>query len=705
ETFVKDGEKGDPGEQGPQGPQGEKGEQGTPGTPGQDGQDGKSILAKTERGTKADETGKDRPGTWVIVHEDANNNGQVDPGEREISREFIFDGTDGNNGTDGTSVTAKTERGKENPADPNSPSGSWIRVYKVNPDGSQGDLISETFVKDGEKGDPGEQGPQGPQGEKGEQGTPGTPGQDGQDGKSSYVHVVNGPNEAGESGSWIITYFDKNGDGQFTSDEIVSTEFVADGKDGKDGKSVLATTERGTKADETGKERPGTWVIVHEDANNNGQVDPGEREISREFIFDGTDGKDGKTPIVESKRVEKDPNDPNSESGVKIIVRDPESKEIIKETFVKDGEKGEKGEQGAPGTPGQDGQDGKDGKSSYVHVVNGPNEAGESGSWIITYFDKNGDSQFTSDEIVSTEFVADGKDGQDGKDGKSVLATTERGTKADETGKDRPGTWVIVHEDANNNGQVDPGEREISREFIFDGTNGTDGKTPLVESERVEKDPNNPNSESGVKIIVRDPESKEIIKETFVKDGEKGEKGEQGAPGTPGQDGQDGRDGKSVLAKTERGTKADESGKDRPGTWVIVHEDTNNNGQVDPGEREISREFIFDGTNGTDGKDGETPIVESERIEKDPNDPNSESGVKIIVRDPETNDIIKETFVKDGEKGDPGERGEQGPQGPQGEKGEQGTPGQDGQDGRDGKSVLAKTERGTKADETGKDRP
>ncbi|MDK6680809.1 hypothetical protein QP248_10315, partial [Aerococcus sp. UMB8608] len=85
----------------------------------------------------------------------------VDPGEREISREFIFDGTDGNNGTDGTSVTAKTERGKENPADPNSPSGSWIRVYKVNPDGSQGDLISETFVKDGEKGDPGEQGPQG----------------------------------------------------------------------------------------------------------------------------------------------------------------------------------------------------------------------------------------------------------------------------------------------------------------------------------------------------------------------------------------------------------------------------------------------------------------------------------------------------------------------------------------------------------------
>ncbi|MDK6805023.1 LPXTG cell wall anchor domain-containing protein [Aerococcus sp. UMB7834] len=467
--------------------------------------------------------------------------------------------------------------------------GSYVTVKIYNPNTDQFEDEKTIFIPDGEKGD---------QGERGEQGLPGTPGQD--------------------------------------------------GTDGKDGKSVLATTERGTKADETGKERPGTWMIVHEDANNNGKVDPGEREISREFIFDGTDGKNGKTPVVESERVEKDPNDPNSESGVKIIVRDPESNDIIKETFVKDGEKGEKGDQGEPG---------QDGKSSYVHLVKGPNEAGDPGQWLITYFDKNGDGKFTEDEIVSTEFVADGKDG---KDGKSVLATTERGTEVDENGQNCPGTWVIVHEDTNNNGQVDPGEREISREFIFDGTDGKNGKSPVVESERVEKDPNDPNSESGVKIIVRDPESNDIIKETFVKDGEKGEKGDQGTPGTPGQDGQDGKDGKSVLATAERGTKTDENGKDRPGTWMIVHEDANNNGKVDPGEREISREFIFDGT---DGKNGKTPVVESERVEKDPNDPNSESGVKIIVRDPENNEVIKETFVKDGEKG---------------EKGDQGEPGQDG---------------------------
>ncbi|MDK7103011.1 hypothetical protein QP389_09985, partial [Streptococcus mitis] len=77
---------------------------------------------------------------------------------------------------------------------------------------------------------------------------------------------------------------------------------------------------------------------------------------------------------------------------------------------------------------------------------------------------------------------------------------------------------------------------------------------------------------------------------------------------------------------------------------------------------------------------GKSPVVESERVEKDPNDPNSESGVKIIVRDPENNEVIKETFVKDGEKGDQGEKGE---------RGEQGLPGTPGQDGQDGKSVLA----------------
>ncbi|MGX7331782.1 Ig-like domain-containing protein, partial [Aerococcus sanguinicola] len=593
----------------------------------------KPIVETTRVTDRHPETGKQVRGSRVTIKIFNPNTNRFED-EKVIFIPDGQDGTDGNNGTNGTSITAKTERGKENPADPNSPSGSWIRVYKVNPDGSQGDLISETFVRDGEKGDPGEQGPQGPQGEKGERGEQGPQGPQGEKGEQGA------PGTPGQ-----------------------------DGQDGRDGKSVLAKTERGTKADETGKDRPGTWVIIHEDANNNGQVDPGEREISREFIFDGTNGTDGKTPLVESERVEKDPNNPNSESGVKIIVRDPENNEIIKETFVKDGEKGDPGERGEQGPQGPQGEKGEQGAPGTP-----------------------------------------GQDGQDGRDGKSVLAKTERGTKADETGKDRPGTWVIVHEDANNNGQVDPGEREISREFIFDGVNGTDGNNGAdgasitAKTERGKENPADPNSPSGswIRVYKVNPDGSQgdLISETFVKDGEKGEQG------APGQDGTDGKDGKSVLAKTERGTKADETGKDRPGTWVIVHEDTNNNGQVDPGEREISREFIFDGTDGNNGTDGTSVTAKTERGKENPADPNSPSGSWIRVYkvnpDGSQGDLISETFVKDGEKGDPGE---QGPQGPQGEKGEQGTPGTPGQDGQDGKSILAKTERGTKADETGKDRP
>ncbi|MGX7426977.1 Ig-like domain-containing protein, partial [Aerococcus sanguinicola] len=159
----------------------------------------KPIVETTRVTDRHPETGKQVRGSRVTIKIFNPNTNRFED-EKVIFIPDGQDGTDGNNGTNGTSITAKTERGKENPADPNSPSGSWIRVYKVNPDGSQGELISETFVKDGEKGDPGEQGPQG---EKGEQGTPGQ-----------------------------------------------------DGQDGRDGKSVLAKTERGTKADETGKDRP-----------------------------------------------------------------------------------------------------------------------------------------------------------------------------------------------------------------------------------------------------------------------------------------------------------------------------------------------------------------------------------------------------------------------------------------------------------------
>ena len=57
-------------------------------------------------------------------------------------------GKDGQDGKDGLSVTAVTERGEQD-----GKTGSWIRTYIVEADGTRGELISETFVKDGKDGE------------------------------------------------------------------------------------------------------------------------------------------------------------------------------------------------------------------------------------------------------------------------------------------------------------------------------------------------------------------------------------------------------------------------------------------------------------------------------------------------------------------------------------------------------------------------
>ena len=47
----------------------------------------------------------------------------------------------------GKSITAETRPGTD--ADGNT--GAWIRVYELNPDGTKGQLISETFIKMAQK--------------------------------------------------------------------------------------------------------------------------------------------------------------------------------------------------------------------------------------------------------------------------------------------------------------------------------------------------------------------------------------------------------------------------------------------------------------------------------------------------------------------------------------------------------------------------
>ncbi|MDK8609852.1 YSIRK-type signal peptide-containing protein [Aerococcus urinae] len=636
-----------------------------------DGKDGKAPVVETERVEDLDpNTPGKQAGTKITVKDPET--GKV------ISETFVKDGQDGKS----PEVTTKDNG-----------NGSHTITIK-NPDGT----TTSTTVKDGAKGDKGEKGQDGTNGvdgktyapvvEKGQDGTTtikfypvdpktgkvdksqepvatgevkdGAKGAAGQDGKSAYTTVVTGPNEAGEQGQWIINYYDKNGDGKFTDDEVVSAKFVRDGKDGKSPEVTAKDNGNGTH----------TITIKNPDGTSTTTT--------------VKDGKDGKAPVVETSRVEDaDPNTPDNQPGTKITVKDPDTGKVINETFVKDGKDGKDGldgktfapvvEKGADGTTtikfypvnketgkpdtsqpavaegtvkdGKDGQsyapvvekgqdgtttikfypvdpktgkadttqpavaegavkDGANGKSAYTTVVEGPNAAGEPGRWIINYFDKNNDGKFTDDEVVSAQFVRDGKDGQS--------PTVEVKDNGD-------GTHTITTK--NPDGSVN------STTTV---KNGKDGKSPVVESTRVEDaDPNTPDNQPGTKITVKDPETGKVISETFVKDG---------VNGKDGKDGKNGIDGKSFAPVVEKGADGTTTIKFYP---------------VDPktGKPDTTQPAVAEGTV-KDGKDGKSPVVEASRVDDlDPNTPGNQAGTKIIVKDPETGAVVHESYVKDGQDG------------------------------------------------------
>ncbi len=636
-----------------------------------DGKDGKAPVVETERVEDLDpNTPGKQAGTKITVKDPET--------DKVISETFVKDGQDGKS----PEVTTKDN-------------GNGTHTITIkNPDGT----TTTTTVKDGAKGDKGEKGQDGTNGvdgktfapvvEKGADGTTtikfypvdpktgkvdksqepvatgevkdGAQGAAGQDGKSAYTTVVTGPNEAGEQGQWIINYYDKNGDGKFTDDEVVSAKFVRDGKDGKSPEVTTKDNGNGTH----------TITIKNPDGTSTTTT--------------VKDGKDGKAPVVETSRVEDaDPNTPDNQPGTKITVKDPDTGKVINETFVKDGKDGKDGvdgktfapvvEKGADGTTtikfypvnketgkpdtsqpavaegtvkdGKDGQsyapvvekgqdgtttikfypvdpktgkvdttqpavaegavkDGANGKSAYTTVVEGPNAAGEPGRWIINYFDKNNDGKFTDDEVVSAQFVRDGKDGKS--------PTVEVKDNGD-------GTHTITTK--NPDGSVN------STTTV---KNGKDGKSPVVESTRVEDaDPNTPGNQAGTKITVKDPETGKVIRETFVKDG---------VNGKDGKDGKNGIDGKSFAPVVEKG---------QDGTTTIKFY------PVDPktGKPDTTQPAVAEGSV-KDGKDGKSPVVEASRVDDlDPNTPGKQAGTKIIVKDPETGAVVHESYVKDGQDG------------------------------------------------------
>ena len=417
---------------------GDKGDRGEKGKPGKDGKDGNSVTASVERGEQ-----NGRPGTYVIIR---NEDGT------EIDREFIFDGENGQTPTiessnvldangqivgtriiirdgDGHVVgdqiirNGKDGKDGQNGKDGETPTigsnGNWFIAGKdtgVKAKGEDGQSITitkETRDADGNtivhfsdgstvtisKGDKGDQGQKGDKGERGQ-----TP------------NVSQTPirDQNGRIVGYTLTFTDP-----VTGEKIGNSIDVYNGTDGKDGKSVTASVERGEQ-----NGRPGSYIIIR---NEDGV------ELDREFVFDG---EDGTTPKVSVQTIER--NDGRKTHIVAIT--NPKTGET--QTFtVTDGEKGQPGQAGKDGRDGRDGRDGKDGFTPTI---------GSNGNWFIAGQD--------------TGVKAKGEDGQ------SITVTKEV--------KDEQGNTVVHFSDGSTItiSKGDKGETGPAGKDGRDGRDGRDGK-------------------------------------------------------------------------------------------------------------------------------------------------------------------------------------------------------------------------------------
>ncbi|QTJ48423.1 YSIRK-type signal peptide-containing protein [Dolosigranulum pigrum] len=608
---------------------GKEGEPGAPGRDGNPGEDGRTPSVHTERN---EDTGE----TIITFYYDTNNDGTYTKDQDELIRtEKVKDGKegepgapgrDGNPGEDGRTPSVHTERNEE------AGETTITFYYDTNNDGTytkdQDELIRTEKVKDGKEGEPGRDG------------------NPGEDGRTPSVHTER--NE--DTGETTITfYYDTNNDGTYTKDqdELIKTEKV---KDGKNATGTETVAEAGHEDPENSKSAHGVWVTVYKtdaDGNRLKNDDNNDIELSREFI---RDGKDGKTPTVETEDIIVD----DEIVGTKIIVKDGDG-QTVSEREIYDG------------IDGIDGEDGKDGLSPKVTIEeNVTDEEGNPGTRIIItpqYRDENGEIRnghpeesfikdgkdgktptvetediIVDDEIVGTKVIVkdgdgeivsereiydgiDGIDGEDGKDGLSPKVTIEENV-TDEEGN--PGTRIIITPQyRDENGEIRNGHPEES--FIKDGK---DGKTPTVETEDIIVD----DEIVGTKVIVKDGDG-EIVSEREIYDG------------IDGIDGEDGKDGLSPKVTIEENV-TDEEGN--PGTRIIITPQyRDENGEIRNGHPEES--FI------KDGKDGKTPTVETEDIIVD----DEIVGTKVIVKDGD-GEIVSEREIYDGIDGIDGEDGKDG---------------------------------------------
>ncbi|WP_392425155.1 SdrD B-like domain-containing protein [Dolosigranulum pigrum] len=388
QATIAKGEKGDNGENGADGHTPEIGPNGTWIINGED-------TGKAARGEKGDsitvtETEKDGAGN-TIVHFSDGSQATIAKGEKGDNGENGADGHTPEIGPNGTWIingedTGKAARGEK---------GDSITVTETEKDGAGNTIVhfsdgSQATIAKGEKGDNGE---------------------NGADGHTPNVSQTPIRDQNGRVIGYTLTFTDP-----VTGEKIGNSIDVYNGTDGKDGKSVTASVERGEQ-----NGRPGSYIIIR---NEDGV------ELDREFVFDG---EDGITPKVSVQTIER--NDGRKTHVVTIT--NPKTGET--QTFtVTDGEKGQPGQ---AGKDGRDGRDGRDGKNGFTPTI------GSNGNWFIAGQD--------------TGVKAKGEDGQ------SITVTKEV--------KDEQGNTVVHFSDGSTI-TISKGDRGETGPAGKDGRDGRDGR-------------------------------------------------------------------------------------------------------------------------------------------------------------------------------------------------------------------------------------
>ena len=287
----------------------------------------------------------------------------------------------------------------------------------------------------------------------------------------------------------------------------------------------------------------------------------------------GTDGKDGSTPVI---GVAQDTD------GVYYWTLNGEW--LLDDNGNKLPVSGEDGKDGANGTDGKDGQDGADGKDGITPLLKI-----ENGYWYISY--DNGatwteSGKATGDNGQDGQNGTDGKDGQDGangQDGITPLLKIENGYWY--ISYDNGATWAqlgkATGEDGKDGQNGTNGTDGKDGQDGTDGSNGQDGITPQLKIE------------NGYWYVSYDNGA------TWTQFGKAtGADGQDGQNGTDGKDGQDGKDGVTPQLKIEEGYWF--ISYDNGATWTQLGKATGEDGKDG-----IDGEDGKDGQNGADGKDGQ----------------------------------------------------------------------------------------------------